>query len=108
MAYTGPFPHANSGSVSAIIVSATSFTGNVGNTGKIAPGDATGVGILVNNDSTIDGAISNSGVIEGSLAGIVVARSDFRRPGQFLCRKGDRQCRCRDYCRDFSRHWGSE
>ena len=73
MAYTGPFPHANSGSVSAIIVSATSFTGNVGNTGKIAPGDATnGAGIEVDNNSTINGTISNDGAIDVTGDGVVV------------------------------------
>ena len=38
MAYTGPFPHTNTGTTSAIIVSDKTFTGNVGNTGTITPG----------------------------------------------------------------------
>ena len=73
MAYTGPFPHNNTGSVSAIIVSGTSFSGNVGNTGKVAPGDTTGTGIRVENDSTINGAISNAGTIAVPGDGIAVA-----------------------------------
>ena len=50
MAYTGPFPHTNTGTTSAIIVSDKTFTGNVGNTGTITPGlgsGATGTGIGV-------------------------------------------------------------
>ncbi len=71
MAYTGPFPHTNAGTTSAIVVSGTSFTGGVGNTGKILVGDPTG--IRVEHNSTISGAISNAGAITVAGNGIVVA-----------------------------------
>jgi len=70
--YTGPFPFTNNGALSCITVSATSFTGNVVNsgTGVISPGNPTG--ILVTNTSTITGQISNAGTISVGGTGIRV------------------------------------
>ena len=62
MAYTGPFPYTNAGTITAISVSHTSFRGNIENTGKIAPG-----GITVTS-STIDGEIIDTGFIEGGIS----------------------------------------
>jgi hypothetical protein len=77
---TGPFPYNNSGVTTAIIVSDKTFTGSLDNTGTIILGNAapgitgfTGTGILVENNSTINGEISNSGKIEVALNGIIVA-----------------------------------
>src|SRR5712691_1051889 len=72
--YTGPFPFTNNGALSCIVVSATSFTGNVVNsaTGVISPGSPTGTGILVTNTSTITGQISNAGFINVVGTGIRV------------------------------------
>ena len=62
MAYTGPFPHSNAGNTTAIIISDTSFSGNIDNTGTISPN-----GITL-TDSTINGAIYNStGTIAGGI-----------------------------------------
>ena len=82
MAYTGPFPHTNTGVTSAIVVSGpTSFSGTVGNSGTISggwtsnptpPPGATGIGIAVGDDATINGHIGNAGVISVSGGGIVV------------------------------------
>src|SRR5690349_23150430 len=81
MAFTGPFPHTNTGVTSAIVVSGQTFTGTVGNTGTISggwttnpvpPPGATGIGIAVLVDSTITGHIGNAGVIAVSGGGIAV------------------------------------
>jgi hypothetical protein len=62
MAYTGPFPHTNAGTTTAIIIANTSFSGNIVNTGKISPN-----GITLSN-STITGAIDNStGTVAGGI-----------------------------------------
>ncbi len=62
MAYTGPFPHTNAGTITAIIISHTAFSGNIGNTGTISPN-----GITL-TDSTINGSIYNStGTIAGGI-----------------------------------------
>ena len=62
MAYTGPFPHTNSGNTTAIIIANTAFSGNIDNTGTISPN-----GIKLTN-STINGAIYNStGTIAGGI-----------------------------------------
>jgi hypothetical protein len=74
VAYTGPFPHNNSGVTTAIIVSDKTFTGTLDNTGTIIAGSpASGNGILVENNSTINGEISNNGTIEVAGNGIIVA-----------------------------------
>ncbi len=74
MPYTGLFPHNNSGVTTAIIVSDKTFTGSLDNTGTIILGNPTaGTGILVENNSTINGEISNNGTIEVSGKGIIVA-----------------------------------
>jgi fibronectin-binding autotransporter adhesin len=65
MAYTGPFPHTNTGVTSAIIVNDKSFTGTLGNTGTVGPGNNTAA-VLVEGGSTITGVISNSGIISGT------------------------------------------
>lgn len=39
MAYTGWFPHTNSGNTTAIIISGATFTGNVTNTGTKVSAD---------------------------------------------------------------------
>ena len=62
MAYTGPFPYTNTGTITAISVSHTTFSGNIDNTGKIEPG-----GITVTS-STIDGEIIDTGFIEGGIS----------------------------------------
>jgi len=84
MAYTGPFPHNNAGSISAIVVSGTSFTGNVGNTGKIAPGLTGGTGIRVEKDSTINGAISNAGTIDVVGDGIAITGSTSAHDNSYV------------------------
>jgi uncharacterized protein with beta-barrel porin domain len=73
--YTGPFPFTNNGALSCITVSATSFAGNVVNSGQgvISPGGPpTGTGILVTSTSTITGQISNAGTISVGGTGIKV------------------------------------
>jgi len=55
MAYTGPFPYTNNGTTTSIVVSNTSFSGDLINDGQITPG-----GITVTN-STIAGEISDTG-----------------------------------------------
>src|SRR5215471_13027061 len=56
MAYSGPFPHNNTGVTSAVNVASTTFTGNVGNTGTIT-------GALTVTNSRINGEILDSGFI---------------------------------------------
>jgi uncharacterized protein with beta-barrel porin domain len=72
--YTGPFPFSNSGPLTCITVSGTTFSGNVVNstTGVITPGSPNG--ILVTNSSAITGQVSNAGkiLIVGSGTGIRV------------------------------------
>ena len=58
--YTGPYPYTNSGSATSVVVSNTSFTGNVGNTGTIT-------GALTVTNSTIHGAIFDYGYIGGGI-----------------------------------------
>ena len=75
MAYTGPFPHKNTGTTAAITVSHTSFTGSVNNTGNIAPGGLAVVSGVINAKTAgSTTAILDSGYIAG---GISVDASSF-------------------------------
>ena len=66
MAYTGPYPVKFFFTTTAMVVSNTTFTGGITNSGMITPG-----GIIVENASTINGGIvDNGGTIAG---GIIVA-----------------------------------
>jgi uncharacterized protein with beta-barrel porin domain len=67
--YTGPFPFTNSGALSCITVSGTSFSGNLTNAGSgvLSPG-----GIHVTNASTVTGQISNAGSISVNGSGIAI------------------------------------
>ena len=69
--YAGPFPFTNNGTVHCIVVSNTSFSGNLVNsgTGTISPGEPTGIYV---NNSTITGQISNAGTISASGPGILI------------------------------------
>ena len=80
MAYTGPFAggYTNHVTTSAIIVSNTSFSGNLVNAGKIQPGSGGGTGIRVENNSTITGTISNAGTISVGGDGVFVGASVSR------------------------------
>jgi hypothetical protein len=71
--YTGSFigGHTNAGATACIVVQNTSFTGNLSNTGTIAPGNPTDILI---SGSTITGSVTNSGTISGG-AGIVIENS---------------------------------
>ncbi len=70
--YAGPFPYTNSAHVDCIVVDNTVFSGNLVNsgTGTINPGEPTG--ILVENNSTINGSISNAGMILANGTGILI------------------------------------
>jgi hypothetical protein len=82
MAYTGPFPHTNSATITAILVSHRSFSGVVGNTGIITPG-----GITV-TDSTINGSIVDTGGASAApLASMAAARSPAPQKGSLISRE---------------------
>lgn len=74
--YTGPFTggFTNSGATACITVSNTSFTGALGNTGTISPGNGSGNTLKITN-STITGEVSNSGTISANVEGILVGGS---------------------------------
>ena len=59
-AYTGPFPYTNAGTVTAINVINTTFSGNVGNSGTIT-------GPLTVTNSRINGEIFDNGFIGGGI-----------------------------------------
>jgi hypothetical protein len=93
MAFKGPYPTKFSGNTSAMLISATTFNGGVTNAGtigaggviitsstfltggflnsKLISGATTGIGVLA--DSTIQGAIVDSGTIRASGDGIHVS-----------------------------------
>ena len=62
MAYTGPYPVTISGTITAMVVSDTVFSGNVINRGTIGPG-----GIAVISSTFESGGIFDSGVISGGI-----------------------------------------
>jgi hypothetical protein len=93
MAFTGPYPTKFSGHTTAMVISATNFSGGVTNAGTIGTGGVTVIsstfltggflnsnlisgaptGIAVLSDSTIHGAIVDSGRLVASHAGILVS-----------------------------------
>ena len=93
MAFTGPYPTKFSGHTTAMVISATTFSGGVTNAGTIGPGgvtitsstfltggflntnliSGTANGISVLSDSTIHGAIVDSGTIRATKDGILVS-----------------------------------
>jgi hypothetical protein len=93
MAFTGPYPTKFSGHTSAMVISATNFSGGVTNAGTIGAGGVTVIsstfltggflnsnliagaptGIAVLSGSTVHGAIVDSGRIVASHAGILVS-----------------------------------
>jgi hypothetical protein len=96
MAFTGPYPTKFSGHTGTMLISATAFSGGVTNAGTIGPGggvvitsstfltggfvntniiSGTANGISVLSDSTIHGAIVDSGTIRAAKDGILVSGS---------------------------------
>src|SRR5580698_811711 len=69
MSYTGPFPHNNAGTTSAVTVSHTSFTGSVSNTGNIGAGGIAVISGVINAKTAgSTTAIFDSGYIAGGIS----------------------------------------
>jgi len=64
VAYSGPFPHTNTGVTSEILVSGTSFSGGVTNAGTIGSG-----GIVVVSSTFLTAGITNTKLISASQTG---------------------------------------
>jgi hypothetical protein len=67
---TPPFTNPSGPPVSCVIVSGSSVSGGVTNSGTISPGGPTGILITV---STFNGGVANSGTISASQNGILLA-----------------------------------
>jgi hypothetical protein len=75
MAYTGPYPFTNTGSITAMLVSNTSFSGNVVNDGTISSG---GIRVL---DGTINGQIKIDTFLAGGISLDHISRVNATGPG---------------------------
>ena len=67
MAFTGPYPTKFSGHTSAMVISATNFSGGVTNAGTIGAG-----GVTVISSTFLTGGFLNSNLISGAPTGIAV------------------------------------
>ena len=67
MAFTGPYPTKFSGHTSAMVISATNFSGGVTNAGTIGAG-----GVTVTSSTFVTGGFLNSNLISGAPTGIAV------------------------------------
>src|SRR5579871_5065229 len=78
-AYTGPFPHTNTKTITSISATNTSFTGNIGNTGKIETTLTTAIEIV---GGSVGGIITNSGTISAGFYGIrIIGNADIGAVG---------------------------
>ena len=68
MAFTGPYPTKFSGHTNAMVISATAFSGGVTNAGTIGPGG----GGIITNSTFLTGGFVNTNLISGTANGISV------------------------------------
>src|ERR1700733_9733365 len=62
MAFTGPYPTIFSGNTNGMVVSHTTFSGGVTNTGTIGP-----QGIAVISSTLLSGGLADTGIISGGI-----------------------------------------